>query len=238
MLEATWSWIGAAVVVAVTHVALGPDHTLPFVALGRARGWSPARTLAITLACGLGHVGAALLLVALGLVVAQQSGLTAWLGSIDAWRGGLASWGLLAFGVAYALWGVRVALRSRVGWKTHRHGEHEHVHTRGHQPHEHASGIRVGTGVTFWTMFLVLAFGPCEPLAALLLPAVAMGELTVAALVALAFALSTLATMLLIVGLAISGVSRIGLGGLERWSHALAGGTIALSALAVQLFGW
>ena len=36
--------------IGVVHTLLGPDHYLPFVAMAKARGWSLARTLRITLA--------------------------------------------------------------------------------------------------------------------------------------------------------------------------------------------
>ena len=56
--------IAAALGIAVAHTALGPDHTLPFVMLARAGRWSLRRTLAVTLACGAGHVASSLLLAA------------------------------------------------------------------------------------------------------------------------------------------------------------------------------
>ncbi|NIR37211.1 MAG: hypothetical protein GWN73_15615, partial [Actinobacteria bacterium] len=59
---AVWSLLAAAVGVAVTHTALGPDHYLPFVMLARARKWSWARTLTVTGICGLGHVASSVLL--------------------------------------------------------------------------------------------------------------------------------------------------------------------------------
>jgi len=40
----------------LVHTALGPDHYLPFIVLGRAEGWSLRRTLCWTVLCGAGHV--------------------------------------------------------------------------------------------------------------------------------------------------------------------------------------
>lgn len=40
--------------IAFIHTIFGPDHYLPFIVMARARGWSRARTVWITLACGLG----------------------------------------------------------------------------------------------------------------------------------------------------------------------------------------
>ena len=42
--------------VGILHTALGPDHYLPFALMARAGRWSRAKTLWVTLACGLGHV--------------------------------------------------------------------------------------------------------------------------------------------------------------------------------------
>src|SRR5690606_17746735 len=44
-----------------------PTHWVPFVLVGRARGWTRARTLGVTLAAGSGHV---LLTGLLGLLIA------------------------------------------------------------------------------------------------------------------------------------------------------------------------
>ena len=52
--------------VAFMHAAI-PTHWVPFVLVGRARRWSRARTLLVTLAAGAGHV---FLTGALGLVIA------------------------------------------------------------------------------------------------------------------------------------------------------------------------
>lgn len=233
-----WEWIAAASLTGVIHAALGPDHTLPFVMLARARGWTRARALAVTLLCGLGHVGSSLALVGAGLLVARGlSGLaesSPALERIDALRGGLAAWGLVAFGLAYTVWGVRRACRTRTGFSLHAHGEIVHIHSNGLKPHDHAHPSVVGVS-TFWTLFLLLALGPCEPLLAVLLPPAAMGHWGLVAAAGLVFAASTLGTMLLLVGLAYAGIERLRLGSLERWSHAVAGGVMAASGLFVAL---
>ena len=50
-----WSLPIAAATVGALHT-LAPDHWMPFAALARARGWTPARALRTTILCGLGHV--------------------------------------------------------------------------------------------------------------------------------------------------------------------------------------
>jgi len=56
-------------------------------------------------------------------------------------------------------------------------------------------------------------------------------------LVTAAFGLTTILTMLTIIALSSWGLSFVRLGGLERYSHALAGGLILISGLAVQFLG-
>jgi sulfite exporter TauE/SafE len=57
------------------------------------------------------------------------------------------------------------------------------------------------------------------------------------ALVASAFGLVTIATMLVIIAAASFGASFVRLGKLERYSHALAGAMIFISGLCVQFLG-
>ena len=57
----------SVLLLAVLHTAIGPDHYVPFVMLGRARRWSVRKTLAVTAACGVGHVGSSLALGVFGL---------------------------------------------------------------------------------------------------------------------------------------------------------------------------
>ena len=54
--------------IAFIHTITGPDHYLPFVMIGKARGWSLTRTAGITFLCGVGHVLGS---VVLGLMGAQ-----------------------------------------------------------------------------------------------------------------------------------------------------------------------
>jgi len=98
----------AAASLGFLHTVLGPDHYLPFIAMSRARNWSPARAAVVTALCGIGHVGSSVLLgsigIALGLAVA---GLEAF----ESLRGDLAAWALIAFGLVYMVWGLRRASR-------------------------------------------------------------------------------------------------------------------------------
>lgn len=227
-----WNLLWAAAAVAVTHTALGPDHTLPFVALARAHGWTRSRTLLVTLVCGAGHVGASLLLGATGLALGWGA---ARLSALEAARGDLAAWGLVAFGLAYGGWGLRRGIRQRAGLVPHRHGGLVHVHVHGDRVHDHAE--RTATRAGSWALFLVFVLGPCEPLIPLFTLPASRGAWGLAAAAAAVFAAFTLATMAGLVACGLAGIERLPLARLERFAHALAGGVIAGSGLAVAALG-
>src|SRR5687768_4066156 len=100
-----------AVLVGFVHCICGPDHYVPFVAMSRVGLWSLRKTLMITLVCGLGHVlGSAVIGfigIGVGLIIWQleAQSLQSTLETAESMRGDIAGWLLLAFGVAYALWG-------------------------------------------------------------------------------------------------------------------------------------
>ncbi len=218
--------------VALVHVVAGPDHTVPFVMLARARGWSAAKTAFVTFVCGVGHVVSSLLLGVVGL--ALGAGI-AHITALEEVRGSVAAWGLVAFGLAYALWGIRWALVAKKQLALHEHNGHVHIHGGGLVPHRHGSDGE--SNVTFWTLFLIFAFGPCEPLIPLFMVPASRGRWDLALVTGGIFSAVTLATMVAAVLLLRAGVKLLPLAGLERWSHALAGGVIAASGLAVIFLG-
>ena len=61
--------LGTAAVLASFHTLIGVDHSIPFIVLGRARGWSLRRTLGVTGACGLAHVASSVLIGSLGVLL-------------------------------------------------------------------------------------------------------------------------------------------------------------------------
>lgn len=218
--------------VALVHVVAGPDHTVPFVMLARARGWSAAKTAFVTFVCGVGHVASSLVLGVVGL--ALGAGL-AHIAALEEVRGSVAAWGLVAFGLAYALWGIRRGLVAKKQLALHEHEGHVHIHGGGLAPHGH--GAARDAAVTFWTLFLIFAFGPCEPLIPLFMVPASRGRWDLALVTGGIFSAVTLATMVAAVLLLRAGVKLLPLAGLERWSHALAGGVIAASGLAVIFLG-
>jgi len=232
-------WLCAtAAAVGVVHTLLGPDHYLPFVAMSRAGRWSFQRTLAITVACGVGHVVGSIVLgfvgIALGAALFR-------LEHVEAVRGGLAGWLLLAFGVVYGSWGVRYALRTRrhAHWHAHADGTvhmHPHVHLAEHA-HVHAPPADPGAGRpvnhTPWVLFTIFVFGPCEPLIPLLMYPAAAGGVVDVVLVTTVFGVATIATMTLVVAAGCFGLGAMRFGRLERYSHALAGLAVAICGGAV-----
>ncbi len=222
----------ASASVAFVHVLAGPDHTVPFVVLARAQNWNTAKTFWVTLLCGIGHVLSSLALGLLGLA------LGAGLARVAAWeevRASVAAWGLVAFGLAYAVWGVRKAVVAQRQLALHTHGHRVHLHAQGTGPHEHENGPT--SPLTFWSLFLVFVFGPCEPLIPLFMMPASRGRWDLAVAAGAVFSVVTLGTMVAAVLLLRAGVARLHILGLERWSHTLAGAVIAVSGLAVIFLG-
>ena len=227
-------WLAAtASAIGVGHTLLGPDHYIPFVALARAREWSRRKTLAVTVACGLGHVLGSLLL---GLLAVGLGWTLGRVESLESMRGGIAGWLLLGFGVAYTAWGLRQAFRSREHEHFHVHEDgrgHRHTHDHHHDhAHVHEGSARA---ITPWILFTIFVFGPCEPLIPLMMAPAVSGSVLDVALVLAAFAAATLGTMALAVQLLFSASQRTRLGSLARFQHALAGGALVACGAAIQL---
>jgi len=227
---------GTAAAIGFVHTLIGPDHYLPFIVMSRARGWRLPKTLFISFLCGLGHVLSSIVLglvgVALGVAVFK-------LESIESARGSIAAWALIAFGLAYFIWGLRRALKNRPHEHAHAHAdgpEHAHVHTHASvHSHVHVEGAK--TNITPWILFTIFVFGPCEPLIPLVMYPAAKHNMAGVVLVSTVFGLVTILTMLVVIGLASWGVRFIRLGKLERYVHALAGAMIFISGLSVQFLG-
>ena len=86
-------------------------------------------------------------------------------------------------------------------------------------------------------LFLVFVLGPCEPLIPLLMVPASAHSWTGVALVAAVFALVTIVTMVMVVLFALSGLRAVSIKPLERFSHALAGGAVAMCGLAMVFLG-
>jgi len=229
----SWSLLAAAFGVGTIHTLLGPDHYLPFIMLAKARGWSRARTVVVTAACGIGHIASSVLLGGLGIVFGLA---IARVETLETGRGPIAAWALVAFGTAYALWGLRHALRKKKGLETHPHGDEVHIHSHGLSPHGH-DHQKVGTNTTFWALFIIFVLGPCEPLIPLFAVPASQGRWDVAVLTAVVFGVATLVSMVGATLAGYEGMKFVRLGPLERWSHVMAGCVIAAAGLSVIFLG-
>jgi len=243
-----WVLAGTAASLGLIHTVIGPDHYLPFIVISRARNWTLRKTLFVSFLAGLGHILSSVVLgfvgIALGIAVARLEG-------VESARGEIAAWLLIGFGLAYFLWGMRRAwkgkshmhahLHGREGVHEHphspEHGVHEHVHSHEKAEHAHLHGEGKKANITPWVLFTIFVFGPCEPLIPLVMYPAARHSAAGVALVAAAFGLVTIATMLVIITAASWGARFVRLGKLERYSHALAGLMIFVSGLAVQFLG-
>lgn len=218
-----------AVTVGAVHTLLGPDHYVPFVAMSQAGAWSVAKTLRVTAACGLAHVAGSVAIglggLALGLAVLR-------LETLESFRGDLAAWLMIGFGLAYLTWGLVRGART--------HAAHGHVHVSARvdstllaPPHgREPSAAPVWSP---WLLFLVFAFGPCEPLIPLLMYPAAKASWWGVAAVAVAFAAATIATMSVAVVILGSGMACLPAWGLQRYAHALAGAAILACGILVAL---
>ena len=227
-----------AATIGVFHTLIGPDHYVPFVAMARARRWSLRRTLGVTTLCGVGHVLGSVVLGSLGIALGWAVGGVEWLEGI---RGGVAAWLLLGFGLAYTAWGWRQAIRNRPHTHWHAHGDgtvHDHTHAH-RDDHAHAHQAKADQrhlrSVTPWILFVIFIFGPCEALVPILMYPAAGGSWWGVGLVVLVFGSVTVATMLATVAVGYLGLSRLHLGGFERYSHAIAGLTLVACGLAIQI---
>jgi len=228
---------GIAAGIGFVHTLLGPDHYLPFIVIARARQWRLSKTLFVSFLCGLGHV---LSSVALGLLGIALGVAVFKLERIEAFRGGMAAWLLIGFGFAYFLWGLRRAVKNKPHKHVHFHvdgEEHDHHHHHADEhAHVHDPAVKK-TNLTPWILFAIFVFGPCEPLIPIIMYPAAKHSVAGVILVAAAFGVVTIATMLTIIALASWGISFVKLGKLERYAHALAGAMIFFSGLSVQFLG-
>ncbi len=228
-----------AVSLGIVHTALGPDHYVPFAAMARAGRWSLRRTLLVTFLCGLAHVASSVVLGLLGVCLGWMLSGLEWLEST---RGEVAGWLLIGFGLAYLSWGMVQAVRNRPHCHWHMHADgtfhcHEHIHDAEHL-HVHEPPFddpRDANWLTAWVLFVIFAFGPCEPLIPLLIYPAAQAQPWLVVAVVVAFSVATLAVMLAAVSALSWGLQRISWVPLERFSHALAGAAVLVCGVLIQL---
>jgi sulfite exporter TauE/SafE len=221
--------------IAFLHTILGPDHYLVFTAMGKARSWSLAKTLQITLICGLGHVLGSVIIGAIGIVLGAQ---LASIVEIEGLRGNLAGWALLAFGLMYFVWGLKRAGRTHHHSHIHVHDDmvHDHEHDH-HTDHLHVHDAKAKNPIMPWAMFIIFILGPCEALIPLFMYPAAQQSAGLVVSVAVVFGLVTLITMLACVTLTTIGLEKLKLPSTGRYVHAVAGASVALCGGVISFIG-
>ncbi|MFA6599969.1 MAG: hypothetical protein WC352_05395 [Candidatus Omnitrophota bacterium] len=208
----------AAVSLGFFHVLLGPDHTVPFIVMAKARKWPFAKTFAVTALCGCGHIGASVLLGLLGMRFGWKMMR---LEALESVRGAWAGWALLIFGIVYLVYGMRKAFGILFRTENARV-----VLPRRTVRRKLAQGLP-------WSLFVIFVLGPCEPLIPLVMIPAARQNLWEMWAVTIVFGGTTVGTMLGLTAAGVYGLSRFSFVPLGRFRHALAGVVIFFCAAAV-----
>ena len=201
--------LGATIAIAFFH-SLAPDHWLPFVMLAKARQWSRKRVAIVSLVAGLAHVGSSIILGAIGIAF----GLAATMSDLGSVRTKLGLFLLIGFGLTYAIWGLRHA----------KHSHHHHLDET----------LSQKKNITLWTIFSVFILGPCEPLIPLMFLATSESWFGIVVVTGV-FAIVTVVMMIGQSLLGHAGIQRVHYSKADRYSHALAGGVIALTGAFLLL---
>lgn len=227
----------SAASIGFVHTLLGPDHYVPFVAMARAGEWTKAKTLVVTVACGIGHVLGS---VALGLIGIALGWAVGGMETVESFRGDWAAWALIAIGLVYGVWGIRRGLANRPHRHRHLHADgvvhdHDHMH---HREHAHVHAEPAKASLSPWVLFVIFVLGPCEALIPLLMVPAAFHSWWGLAMVVSIFGVVTVATMTTITFALLYGLNLLPLGQLERWSHALAGFALFACGGAIRWLGF
>jgi len=225
-----------AATIGFIHTVLGPDHYIPFIVMAKARKWSMAKTAILTFLCGIGHIMSSVLIGFVGIFFGIG---VMKLKAFESFRGNIAGWLLIIFGVTYLVWGIHSALKNKPHKHIHSHmDDMDHVHAHSHEhEHAHVHDENGKANITPWVLFTIFVFGPCEPLIPILMYPAAKNNLGGVLWVTIIFGAVTIITMFSIVMISFFGIKLIPLGKVERYTHALAGGTILLCGLAIQFLG-
>ena len=193
--------------VAALHAAL-PTHWLPFVVIGRARGWSRRRTLGAVALAGGGHI---LATTVLGIGLARFG----W--EINERFDAAFHWAVAALLVGLGAW---LAFRA-----PHGHGcDHCEGRKLIPEPTDRAA---------LWGLVLTLTLSPCELFLPVYLTAAPYGWPGIAWLSAV-LAVATLTGMITLTWLTLRGAAR--LRWLDRLDHRVLGGLLALLGVATVAF--
>lgn len=210
--------------VAMAHAAI-PTHWLPFVLTARSHGWGTSKTLSITAAAGLGHV----------LFTTLLGALLLWLGlEVDEWIGHVfpfvAGGVLIAFGIYHLF---RRGHRHLLGLpRVHNHNDCEACE---HAEHAMPAGSLTRTdAAAIGSLFVMLTLSPCESFLPVYLSATSFGW-TGFVLLSLVLGVGTIAAMVVLTGLTLSGVVRLRTALFERYENVIIGVLLCLLGIGVIL---
>jgi nickel/cobalt exporter len=221
--------------VAFFHAAI-PTHWLPFVLVARARRWTRAKTLAVTIFAGVGHI---LLTTLLGLAIA-------WFGfQLDQKLGRafpLAAGGLLiAIGFFYFFqqWrGGGIRHHHLLGGKHRPSKECGHEHGHSHWDDELKDSALLspqeGDRAAISGLFVLLTLSPCEGFLPIYLSGVQFGWRGFFVLSAI-LAVATLLGMVLFTWLTLIGLEKLEVKNFERYEAALLGALFSILGTIVIL---
>jgi len=232
----TYALLSTAAATALLHTLI-PDHWLPFVLIGRARGWSATTVAAASGLAALIHAGLSVLLglvaVWIGLAAVQVVGET-----LETVGAGL----LILLGLGYAAFAWTKgghfhpggSLLHAGGGATGCNGTEGHSHPQ--HLHYHADDGLIGgrSGWGAWGLALIVGINPCVLVLPIMFAGVARGAGTVA-LVAVAYAVPS---AVLMVGLSVIGVTvgwRVRLPWVARYAEMGSGLLIAALGAAIWL---
>ncbi len=207
---------GTAATIAFFHTLLGVDHYLPLSAVSTVRGWSYKKLAAITTLVGAGHIVGSVCLGFVGIAMRAQLEN---LGFIESVRGEIAAWLLVAFGLVYAVWGLK------------------HAHKKSLETHDSSSKTLNLARLSPFAILVIFVVGPCEPLIPILMYPAFTFSVAGMLLVTTVFAVVTVLTMLGAVLVSSYGVARLkGLSSF-KFGHTACGATISACGLAILFLG-
>lgn len=103
--------------------------------------------------------------------------------------------------------------------------------------HDHDEHHKEKKDITIWILVLIFILGPCEPLIPIVLYSAIQGSIWYVFGITAVFGVTTIATMLAIVMLAVFGTSFVKIPFLEKYGNTVAGAIICGSGVAIKLLG-
>ncbi len=204
--------IGAVIAVGVLHTIV-PDHWVPITLLARQQRWSRRETALAAFRAGTGHVLSTLFI---GLIVwIAGAAFATRFGSIVSMISSLA---LIGFGAWIAISSIREMQSA---------AEHHHDHDHdlpGHAPRSNRTAL-----------LLILGSSPMvEGIPAFF--AAGKYGIGLIAIMSVAFAISTIATYVVLCIYSAAGLQRVRLGSFEKYGEVISGAFIALVGVVFLIF--